>query len=155
MVTIPDEYFEVESCVYLLSYGDRFVIVKGKTLTGSIYLIERGYAAFVSAGGGQGRDRGGEGQKEWEGKNTYYFKFYSYIHDNPGLQFKVEVLLESNNAYQLLKKEQQELNIAIRNNKCLNNNITAYIPKYSSKTKSHGWISKGSVLAFKRFLKSL
>lgn len=154
MIQIPDEYFEVESAVYKLSYGDRYVIIKGKTLTGSIYLFERGYAAFVSAGGGQGRNQGGEGQKQWDGTNTFYFKFYSYIHNNPKLPFKVEVLLESNNGYQLLKREQQELNASIRDKKCLNSNVEAYVNKYSKKTGSYGWLSKGHVLAFKKFLKS-
>lgn len=154
MILIPDEYFEVESTVYKLYYGDRYIIVKGKTLTGSIYLIERGYAAFISAGGGSGNKSGGQGQKEGDGKNTFYFKFYSYIHDNPKLQFNVQVLLESNNPYELLKLEELQLRASIRDKKCLNNNVTAYIPKYNKKSTMYGWINKGSVLAFKKFLAS-
>ena len=147
MIPIPEEYFEVENCVYRLTYGDRYIIVKGKTLTGSIYLIEKGYANFISSWGGP------EG-KETDETNDYYKKFYTYIFKNPKLPFKVEVLLESYNGYQLLKKEQQELNAAIRDKKCLNSNLTAYVNKYSKKTGSYGWLNKGHVLAFKKFLKS-
>lgn len=154
MVTIPEEYFEVESCIYRLSYGDRFVIVKGKTLTGSIYLIERGYRAFLTSGGGTGRQRGGEGQNEWDGVNAYYFKLYKYIHDHPNQNFKVEVLLESNNHYQLLKAEEDELQKELSNPKCFNSNVSAYIPVYRKKSGMYGWINKGSVLAFKRYLKN-
>lgn len=154
MITIPDEYFEVESCVYKLYYGDRYVIVKGKTLSGSVYLIERGYAAMLTAGGGTGWGRGGQGQKEWDGVNTYYFKFYSFIQKHPGLQFKIELLLESTNHYDLLKTEQLALNESIKDSKCLNSNLTSYIPIYRKKTRMYGWINKGSVLAFKKFLAS-
>lgn len=146
---------EVESCLYRLYYGDRYIIAKGKTLAGSVFLIEKGYAYFIAGGGGTGRrNLGGVGHKEGDGKNTYYRKFYSYIKKNPALDFRVEVILESNNGYQLLKAEQEELTKAIRDKKLLNNNITAYIPKYRVDTQSYGWISRAYVMNFKRFLKN-
>lgn len=154
MVTILDEYFEVESCVYKLSCGDRYLIVKAKVLTGSIYLIERGYRSFLTAGGGTGRGRGGDGQNEWDDVNSYYFKFYSYVYKNPKLPLIVEVLLESSNAYDLLKLEQQLLTKYLSDKKCLNSNLTSYIPKYNKKSCMYGWINKGSVLAFKKYLKA-
>lgn len=154
MIQVPEEYFEVESCIYKLYYGPYYVIIKGKTLTGSIYLFERGYAAFMAAGGGIGRGKqlGGKGQEEWEGKNTFYYKFYKMIYYNPGFEFKVEVLLESNDGYQLLKHEEIELSKCIRDKKCLNSNVTAYIPKFRKSTNSYGWISKRQVADFRRFL---
>jgi len=145
---------EVESCVYKLWYGDVYLIVKGKTLSGSIYLIEKGYAAFIAAGGGSGNQEGGAGQHEWDGVNSYYFKFYRYMHKNPNLDAKIEILLESNNAYELLKTEQIQLQNCIRDKNCLNSNLNAYIPKYRAKMKSYGWINKGSVLAFQKFMKN-
>ncbi len=152
MINVPPEYFETESCLYKLSYGDRYAIIKAKTLAGSIFLFEKGYAAFIAAGGGTGKDQGGKGQKEWDGTNSYYFKFYKFIHSHPNIPFKVDVLLETNNAYLLLKTEQQWLNKTISDKKCLNSNVTAYIPKYSPKTASYGWISKRNVADFRRFL---
>lgn len=146
MIHIPNEYFETESCVYKLYYGDRYVIVKGKTLAGSIYLIEKGYANFISSWGGAGG-------KEWDDDaNLFYKKFYLYIHKHPKLQFKVQVILESNNAYDLLVCEQNEIDACMSKKKCLNSNLYAYIPKFRPKTDSHGWISKTDVNSFNEFL---
>lgn len=147
---IPPGYLEIESCLYKLYYGDRYVIVKGKTLAGSVYLIEKGYAGFLA--GGKLAERG-FGLKAWKSKNAYYFKLYSYMKKFPSLQFRVEVLLESNNGYQLLKHEYIELQKCIRDKKCLNSNVTSYIPQFREETKSYGWISKAHVLNFKKFLK--
>ena len=145
---------EVESCVYKLWHGEKYLIIKGKNLASSIYLFEKGYASFIAGGGGRGNDSAGAGQNEWDGTNSYYYKFYSHIYNNPDLISRIEVLIESNNAYELLKIEQMQLNNAIRDKNCLNNNINAYIPKYRAKSKSYGWINKGSVLAFKKYLKN-
>ncbi len=152
MIFLDEDYSENESCVYKLFYGERYVIIKAKVLAGSIFLFEKGYAAFIGAGGGTGWGNGGQGQKEWDGTNTFYFKFYTYIHNNPGLKFRVEILLETNDPYQLLKREEQELRRCMNDKKCYNSNITAYIPKFRSKTNSYGWISKRNVADFRRFL---
>lgn len=145
---------EVESCVYKLWYANKYIIIKGKNLASSIYLFEKGYASFIAGGGGRGNDSAGAGQNEWDGTNSYYYKFYKYMYANPNFNSQIEVLLESNNAYELLKREQMELNSSVRDKNCLNNNLNAYIPKYRAKSKSYGWINKGSVLAFKKYLKN-
>jgi hypothetical protein len=152
---LPDIDQEVEGCLYKLFYGNKYIIAKGKTLAGSIFLLEKGYAYFLVGGGGQGNNATGEGHKEGDGKNSYYHKLYSYIKKNPGLMWRLEVLLETNNGYDLLKREQQELNAAIKDKNLLNNNLYSYIPKYRSTTKMYGWLNKGSVLAFKKFLKNM
>ncbi len=146
---------EVESCVYRLFYGDRYIIAKGKTLAGSIFLLQKGYAYFLVGGGGSGNELSGEGHKEADGKNTFYFKFYRFVSKNPHLSSRIELIIESNNGYQLLKNEQIALNKAIRDKKCLNSNIYAYIPQCRSKVGMYGWISKAHYLNFKRFLKTM
>jgi hypothetical protein len=155
MIPISDEHFEIESCVYKLYYGNRYIIVKGKTLTGSIYLIEKGYAVFLAAGGGQGKKSGGKGQEEWDGVNSYYLKFYLYIYKKPKLPFRIEILLESNNGYDLLMREHNELNACMKDKKCLNSNVESYMPKFREKTQSYGWISKLHGDLFKDFLNKL
>jgi hypothetical protein len=149
---------EIGSCVFKLYYGDRYVIVKGKTLAGSIFLIEKGYAYFLEGGQGTGTNSGmekknGPGHKEGDGKNTFYFQFYSYIKDHPGLPWHIEMILESDNGYQLLKAEQLALNAAISDKKCLNNNVEAYLPKLNLKTRMYGWIERKDVASFRRLLK--
>lgn len=146
---------ETGSCVYKLFCGKKYVVVKGNNLAGSVFLIEKGYAAFLAAGGGSGKKKGGIGQKESDGVNTYYFKFYKHLKSNPTLPLQVEVIFESDNAYQLLKREQIELTKAFKDKNLLNNNITSYIPKYRSEKKMYGWIPRMSVLNFKKFLKNM
>ena len=139
---------EVGSCVFQLFYGNRYVIVKGKSLASSIFFIEKGYAYFVAGG------VDGEGHKDGDGKNWFYNKFYSYVRDNPGLQWNIVVVVESENGYDLLKAEHILISKKIKDKRCLNVNVQAYIPKYRKSTRSHGWISRGSVLNFYKYLKS-
>jgi hypothetical protein len=149
---LPTVDQEVESCVYKLFYGEKYIIVKGKTLSGSIYFIlTNGYSKFLAAGGGRGNKNGGTGQKEWEDNNNFYKKFYTWIKRN-NLSFKIEILLETNNPYQLLKAEQVALNMSIKDKNCLNNNVTSYIPKFREKTGMYGWIPKKDIASFRRFL---
>jgi hypothetical protein len=145
---------EVDKCVYKIFHGRKYLIIKAKNLASSIYLLEKGFASYIAQGGGKGRDRGGAGQNEWDGVNTYYMQFYKWVYDHPDKESKIEVLIESDNAYELLKTEQIELRKAMRDKKCLNSNLNAYIPKYRTKSASYGWIDKGSVLAFKKYLKN-
>lgn len=149
---------DIDACVYRLWYGDKYVIVKGKNLAGSVYLIQKGLAYFL-AGGGKASESSaagvkGEGHKEGQGKNTFYFQFYTFVKDHPGLEWKVEVVLESDNGYQLLKREQIELAGAINDKRCLSGNVEAYIPKFRPKTALYGdWIKPAHVLCFKKYLK--
>lgn len=154
MWNLPEIDQEVASCVYKIYYGDKYLIIKGKTLSGSVYLLQKGYAQFIAGGGGSGNNAAGSGHTEWDGINTYYKQFYQHVHKN-NLSFSVRVLLESDNHYDLLKKEQQELNLSIKDKKCLNSNVESYIPKYRKSTKMYGWINRGSVLSFKKFLKRM
>ena len=62
-----DEHHEVGGCVYKLKHGDKYVIVKAKTLAASLFFIEKGYAYFLSGGGGSGSKATGEGHKQWDG----------------------------------------------------------------------------------------
>lgn len=155
---INDIPVDILSCVYRLWYGEKYVIAKGKNLAGSVFLIQKGLAYFL-AGGGKASEHSaagvqGEGHKEGQGKNTFYFQFYSFVKANPGLEWKVEVILESDNGYQLLKREQIELATAMKDKNCLSGNVEAYIPKFRTKTALYGdWIKPAHVLCFKKFLK--
>jgi hypothetical protein len=146
--SINDIPVDIDACVYRLWYSDKYVIVKGKNLAGSIFLIQKGLAYFLAGG------VAGEGHKEGQGKNTFYFQFYTFIKENPQLEWKVEVIFESDNGYQLLKREQQELEAAIADKRCLSGNVEAYIPKFRAKTGMYGdWIKPAHVLNFKKYLK--
>lgn len=142
------------SGVYKLFYGDRYVIVKGKTVAGSLFLIVKGYAYFLF--GGQGTGNGlqepfGKGRRLNVGANEFYWPLYTYIKKHPGLTWHMERILIDDNGYNLLRAEQDALDAAQGDKKCLNTNKEAYIPKKNEKTGMHGWISAASVGAFNRF----
>lgn len=131
-------------CVYRLAYGDHFVIVKAKDHQKSVEGIQKALNQFM---------RQSELQRQ---PTNLYFHFFSHIEKkkrSDGI-FTVEILMEGDNQYELLKKEQEELDDNVKNTHCLNNNITAYIPQYNETTGLYGWISKGAYLNFQKWLKA-
>ena len=127
----------INGCVFRLSYGGKFIIVKGKTLTGSLFQVQKGYTWF---------------DEKMDG--ALYAHFYRHIKNNPNKKFTVRVLLHSLNPYNLLKREQKELDAGKYNPNMLNNSQEAYIPVYNESTGKHGWIDKVHILNFQKYLKS-
>jgi len=164
---MPSQFFNIDnipvdiiSCVYRLWYRDRYVIAKGKTLAGSVFLIQKGLAYYLAGGGKASENSGqgiaGEGHKLGEGKNSFYGPLYEHIRRHPSGEWKVELVFESDNPYQLLKREHVELEAAYsRDKRCLNSSPDAYIPKYRKKEKMYGdWIKPSYVMCFKKYLKN-
>jgi hypothetical protein len=141
--------YETASCVYILHIGSRFLIVKGKTLAGSIFLIDHGYALFL-AGGPNLPGLRGRGQKPQDGKNTYYYPLYRYLKKHPQVECWIEHIAESDDAAFLLYMESILLDQLFSDKHCLNGNSEPYIPKYNKMTKMYGWIRPGQVKAYKR-----
>lgn len=139
---IPNVPFGVGHCVYKLYYGNHYIINSGKDLAGSIFGLQKGYAYHVAYKQGEADEK----------KNKLWIKFYRRIQQHPGLDFRLEVLFESKSAYQVLKRCQIELDAALNDKKCLNNNLTPYIPQYKEKLKNHGWITKRQVKLFNNFI---
>jgi hypothetical protein len=138
---IPKLY-GVKSCVYKLSFEDRYVIVKAKDHQLSIEGIQKALNQFL---------RHSELQRQ---QTNLYYHFFSYIEKKKNGYFGAEIILESDNAYDLLKCEQEALNKARRDKKCLNNNVDAYIPAFNELTGMYGWITKQQVLNFRKWVKS-
>lgn len=133
-----------ESSVYKLHYGNKYLIVKGENLPGSLFFFKKGYAYHVGYNQQEGDDR----------SNKLYIAFYRHIQRHPGLKFSVEIIA-TGTPYQLLKAEQMALDAATRDTKCLNSNIEVYMPQYRPKNKRYGgWISKGDYLNFRKWVKA-
>ncbi len=128
-----------ESSVIKIKYGNKYVIAKCKSQPATLKTIENGLNAFIR--GGKNNPAG------------IYFHLFNYVNEHPGNKFKVEPLLESDNGYLLLKREQQELDAGKTNPNFLNNQLEALIPAYNDETDSFGWLSKNNVLNFKKWLK--
>jgi hypothetical protein len=129
----------INACVYRLSYGDKFIIVKGKTLTGSMFVIQKGFGWF---------------REEIVRADTLYVHFYRYIRDNPGKKFRVRVITKAANPYFLLKREQQELDRERYNPNMLNNRLESYIPAYNNVTEMYGWIPETCYRNYIKYFKS-
>lgn len=138
---IPNVPFGVGHCVYKLYYGDRYIINYGKDLAGSLFLIQKGFAYHVAYGQKEADDK----------KNKTWMKFYRYIQKNPKLKFRLEVLFKSKSAFQVLKRCQIELDKAISDRKCLNNNLTPYLPVYRPNLNMYGWITPRQIKLFENF----
>lgn len=111
-------------CIYRLYYGDRFIIHRASnTLKGSIYNILKAYSYFKGHA---------NVHKETSDKKDYYFAFYNFMRRNPSKELKVEVIFKSNDFYELLCAEHIELKNSFSAKKCLNPNLTSYIPKRMS-----------------------
>ena len=111
------------SCIYKLYYGDRYIIHRASnSLQGSLFNIIRAYSYFKGYA---------NVHKETSDKKDYYFAFYNFIRRNKGKELRVEVLFESDNFYDLLVFEHRTLEENFSYKKCLNANISSYIPTRS------------------------
>lgn len=131
--------------VFKLYCGDKYIIHKGKTLGGAIFHIQRACGYFIAY----------NHNKLTEYDQKYYQAFYEYVFKHRDKKFHVEVVLSSEDAYQILVTEQLSLNAAIKDKNCLNNNLNGYVPVLNAKTGIHGWITVDQVNRFYDFLSSL
>ena len=141
-LNIPETESEVGSCVFRLYYGDRFIIVKGKYLAFSLKLIRDALASFITYR-----------HKETDHKGHQNLKFFTWVRRcldrNCPKSFRVVMVKQSPDPYELLCAEQEELLACISNKKCCNRNLTAYIPLYNEKKGAYGWIDPVDVEKFK------
>lgn len=127
-------------CIVKITYGNRYVIAKCKLQSAGLKRIEDNVNSFI---------RGGKNNPD----GLYYF-FLNYIKRQPGHKFKVQTLLASENAYELLKREQEELEKGFQSKKIMNNQAQAYIPNYNEEKEMYGgWIPQIAVLNFNNWLK--
>jgi len=132
----------IGSCVYKLSFNEKYLIIKAKDHLASIQTMQKSLNQFM---------RNSELQRK---PDNLYFHFFSYIEKAKEGEFKTEILLETDNQYDLLKEEQLQLDKGIKDKNCMNNSMQAYIPLYNEETGHFGWITRGAVLNFKKWLKN-
>lgn len=133
---------DIQCVLYRLSYAGKYIYIKGKTLAGSLIIIADTLASFDI----NNKDR-------FKG-HLYTHLFSHLMNDDCYGRFRVKILTtaEDGDFYSLLKMEQSMIDRDRYNPKCLNNQVEAYIPQYSEKTDSYGWIPKSAVMNFKKWL---
>ncbi len=135
---------DVQFVVYRLSYAGKFIVIKGKTLAGSLIILTDTLNSFS------------EGNDD-RFKGHLYTHLFNHFLDRPGGRFRIKVIAtaeQDNDFYSLLKQEQMALDEHMYSPECLNNQTEVYIPQYSEKTGAYGWIPKNAVMNFNRWLGS-
>lgn len=109
-------------CVYRLWYWNRFIVWKGGSLDTSLHFMKNGLRGY--------------------GEDNALSKFYDYIKSNPGFEYRVELVLESDNHYWILREEYNQLQAAKNDPHCLNKSFIPYqlIMRQSNGEWSVGWI---------------
>jgi hypothetical protein len=130
----------LDHTIVKVSYGNKYVIAKCKNQEGYLRTMQNDLNAFI---------RGGKNSE-----TGTFFYLYNYVKAHPGETFVVESLLITDNGYELLKKEQEELDSGRNKRNFMNNQVNAHIPEYDPATASYGWISVNSVLNFQKWLKT-
>lgn len=134
---------DVNQVVYKLSYSGKFIIVKGKTLAGSLIIISNTYQQYKND------------SKRFD--NHLYKHLYEHFRLNECGRFRIKTIAKKGikiSQYTLLKKEQMELDRNRYNPKCLNNSVETYIPQFNDSTDMYGWLERSDVMNFKRWLSS-
>lgn len=141
----------INEVVYKLSYAGKYIIVKGKTMAGSMIIIEDTFEKYC-------RDILFENIDPKKYENHLYKRLYDHFYNAEGVgRFRVKTLGKVGrkiDQYRLLKREQMELDKARLDNRCLNVSEYAYIPLFNHKTHMFGWLTVGAVANFKRWLSS-
>lgn len=131
----------INECVFKLFYENKFVVVKGKSLVGSLKNISKAVEDFSK-----------KPMEDWP-QDHLYLHFIEYIlekgADVPA--YKIEIVLVTPNRVELLKAEQTCLWENRNDPDCLNNAVDAYIPVWNEEKALFGWINKGEFLAFTRW----
>ena len=126
----------INGCIYKLWYLNKYIIVKCKTLFRSKENIESGLKYFFK--------NTPKGRKETD----YFHLFFVFVLDNPFNDFSIEIIFESENPLELLKREFLEKQKAKSDENCLNNSFDVYVPKNTQVNGKKSWINRGYYLNF-------
>lgn len=133
----------IKECVFHLIYLDKFVIVKGKSLVGSLKIISQAIEDFSK-----------KDESEWPEDHLYTHFVKHILHEGLDYElFRVKIVLVTPDIVELLKTEQLELMEHMGNENCLNNAVDPYIPVWNEERQLYGWITKQQVMRFKKWLK--
>lgn len=141
-VAVTIKFSPFSGYVYKLWYQDRYIVLKCKTFRRSAENINIDINRFFKAYGNP-KDRDNDNDK-----------FYQFVFNHcDGSEFTVEPVLISDNPYQLLKCEYQEMLKGKADPKCLNKRFYPYIPAHTQGRPGKSWINRGHYLNFRMWEK--
>jgi hypothetical protein len=143
-VVIPIDVVDTLGCVYKIYSERKYIVVMGKSMYWSVESINKDIERYFK----------GLSDNPELNKNNLYAKFYEYLLDNPKNKLTIQMVASTDNAYQLLKSCQIELDRGKLDGNCLNSTFTPYVNKwlqYAPSKRKVGykwWINRGSYLNF-------
>jgi hypothetical protein len=126
------------TAIVKLSYGDKFIITK----TRNILFLQ----SEISKSMGMYR-------KKKLDKSKFYYLFAKYLCSVEAKRVMCEKLFESENGYEVLKKELEILIELYPNSNCTNQNNIPYLPKTVRAAKGSNWLKQNEYLNFMKLLK--
>jgi hypothetical protein len=150
-------YNGIGGTVFKLYYGDKYIVSMGKYLKNALDMIKIDI-------GGMKHKRNSLFKKN-KGGQFIIFADYVYKNKDSAEQFKVDILFQSNNPYQLLKRCQEELDDAISDPNCLNSFFIPFLSRKiqcpvkwwkdreQNKNKPY-WINRGYYLNYRKWMYS-
>jgi len=123
--------------VVKLSVGDKFYIAKTTSLEWLRSELQSVYGKYL---------RGGIAE------TNLYYSLVRYIHKQEMPKIIMEVLYTSDNGYQVLKYELEQLSEHFGTRNCLNQNNTPHIPKTVAAKKGSQWLKQNESLNFRKLL---
>jgi hypothetical protein len=150
-----DIYYGIGGCVFKVFYGDKYIISMGKYLKNALDMLNIDISGMKNKRDSLfKKDKGGQ-----------FIIFSDYVYNNPDHEFKVDILLRSNNPYRLLKRCQVELDDAIADRDCLNSFFIPFLSRkiqcpikwWSEREKKKNkpyWINRGHYLNYRKWLYS-
>lgn len=127
------------NAIVKLSYGDKYIITKCR----DIGWLEKEFRSTLRR----------YDDKELKRENFYY-KFAKYIHSVDAKKVLCEIIYQTENGYDVLKKELELLIEHYGNKDCMNENNIPYIPKTIHAKKGSSWLKQNEFLNFMKLLKN-
>lgn len=130
----------ITESVFRLYCNEKYVIIKGKSLGGSLKMVHAALENFSK------KDRA-----EWPVDHLYYHLIGYILDQTEEIEYSASLLAMTSNPYDLLKMEQMQLWENSNDPNCLNNSFDAYIPEYREDLGTYGWINRGQYAAFMKW----
>lgn len=127
-------------CVVRFIAGNRHMVVKCKNLKTTTTIINKMIVAH----------KRNSSLKE----DNLYYHFIKYVIRQKIEVVEVELLIHTDNCYELLVCEQENIDKYCHDKNFVNNTFDAYIPDFNEDKGMYGWIPRQAVLNFQRWKKN-
>ena len=124
-------------CVFKLTVGEKFYIGKASNILFIKTEIQKVYGKYL---------RGGITE------DNLFYPVVKELHKQDKPTLELEVMYQSDNGYNLLKHELEQLEEYFGTKNCLNKNNIPHIPKTVAMKKGSNWLTQNEALNFRKLL---